>query len=327
MQAQNSYRCSQIDLYLVCNEAIKLIDEHLPTLANVSTSFTPQLITDLKALVLAAESMPDNQARQSTSEVLRTQLVAAADKLLLYFRLLLLHIKSAFPATVHKTMFEAAGHKYYPDAANNSWDDCTSLILSANNFLNLHANTLATDGTMPQNFPADFALLAATFRTLHSQFITSTRHAEDSTYDKVTFNNNLYRVVMTQLEYGNIFFGNTPELSEKFTFQYLYRYITGVKAAGLKGIITNKATNRPVPNALITVFKAPNTSYAAVSNLDGEYDLSPIASGSYTLTCEATDFLTATFTKDVSVGTTSKFDISIEPAPLPDSNPANPSTL
>src|SRR5205085_10659403 len=97
------------------------------------------------------------QARGSVSETLRVQLAQAAHTCLDNWQKLKSYIADAFPEELQKTMLEAAGAKYYRQAAKEGWTQMQSLLTSGSIFIHDNTETLLQNGNnMPAAFSAKF---------------------------------------------------------------------------------------------------------------------------------------------------------------------------
>jgi hypothetical protein len=104
---------------------------------------------------------------------------------------------------------------------------------------------------------------------------------------------------------------------------------TGVPAPApatyaLSGLVndgTSGASGR-IPNVTVKVVDGANTGKSAITDASGNYAITGLAPGRFTLSASATDFQTATKTDSLSANTTVDFALVRTPAPSPTPSPA-----
>lgn len=323
MSTSASYKCSQAHLYLSCEEAIILIDTHINRLNMASPAFNATYVQDLKLQLQAARSLPSHQTRNEAHESARVDLVKATDDLIDSYELFQFHIDRAYPKDLREAKHEAAGKLHLAKAKRYAWDALESLITSAQYALAAFSADLLANNNMKPSYPNAFDGLVQAVRSAYLEFNAATRASTDGTNAKITANNAIYEAIQDALKLGRIVFKRKPEIADKFHFDSLLDFVSGTSAAGLKGTITNQTNDEPIAGATISLV---GTNYTTTTAADGTYDLSPVASGTYTVQCSAPGFQPQTITaKQVKIGTISRLLIELDPVAAPTStNP--PST-
>ncbi len=110
---------------------------------------------------------------------------------------------------------------------------------------------------------------------------------------------------------GQKVFRNDDLLKSQFTVAFLLSQARGTKAAGVGGKVWVANTKTAIEGAQITLVELAKS---VVTDAKGHYELSPVASGTYTLRVEIAGYNTLTIENYViEIGTVSRLNIELQP--------------
>ncbi|MBL7765790.1 MAG: carboxypeptidase-like regulatory domain-containing protein, partial [Chitinophagaceae bacterium] len=128
--------------------------------------------------------------------------------------------------------------------------------------------------------------------------------------EKILANNEVYTELSKMMADGQTIFKDKDAILKQFTLVDLLNLVSGAGTAGVRGTVLNATNNKAIPEVTITVDETGN---AAVSDDVGKYEISPMASGDYTLIISADGFQTQTIAHKVLIGTISTLNITLNP--------------
>jgi len=221
------------------------------------------------------------------------------------------YINTSFPEAAIKARLEEAGAQRYEKAANYNWEELRMMNVEANNFLTLHAATLAAGNNMPLAFPANYATAATSFATKYEAFIESEEQAVVATNTKITANNALHEKLMNMFKDGQEIFKTQEQIKRQFVLDTVLGLISNPGAAGLRGKVISAQDLLPIANATIEIL---NTSYTTNTNAEGNYLIKPLATGSYDIRFSAPPTYRDKVIQNIqiSTGVTSTLDTELE---------------
>lgn len=306
------YNCTQQELYTIAKVAWQSNLQHLVDFNDFKTKYDNAYATARLAEVNAAESIPDEQARNAASEINRIILEEAAVACLNAWQKLKRYTADAFPVAYQKVKLEESGSDYYLKASQSNWESVQGLMSSGENYLIKNQTALVANNNMPAAFSATFTALKTDFNTKLTTFLDSEEIAKQGTQAKVSANNNIYSFLIDMMLDGQEIFKTDEAIRSQFIFSDVLYLVSGAGSAGFKGIVTSTDGITPVKGAIISIIGKTNT---ATSDTDGKYNYSPIASGTYNLTITATGYADLLVTDHkVLVGTISTLNIKLTPS-------------
>ncbi len=301
------YPCAQSELYPACNLGWTSCEQHVADFAAFSPRYDAALIALMRTAISAAEDLPDDQARNANTEILRLQLAAKSKLCTDKWQRIKRYTAKAFSEAEQKPKLEEAGSKNYTAASNNNWDKVRALNNSGLAYLTNNQVALELDNNMPTTFIADYTTEKDAFEALHQDFLDSEETSKQGTQGKVEANNRIYNDLIEMCLDGQEIFKGNEAVKAQFVFKDILRLVSGAKAAGIKGLITSASDGVGVPDAQIQLISGIKI---AKSDASGRYELKPIASGTYSIEVSAAGYVTQLIEDVViRVGQVSTLDI------------------
>lgn len=306
-----NYPCTQQELYTISRLGWQSCTQNLPAFTAFKPRYTASYITTQTTSIDDAQALPSEQARNAIAESLRIQLSESNRNLLTLFQGLKRYITDAFPPSLLKPEFEAAGQKDYEKASQNNWDSAQGLYTSANQYITDKLVILTANQNMPPTFKVTFDTARTQFNILHQEFLDAEETATIAAETKVIANNTIYDTLINMFLDGQEIFRKEDAIRKQFTFSDLLYLVSGAGTAGVRGTITDSITTMPISQAEINIIESGDTF---ITPDTGKYQISPMASGSYTIKIEAPAYIPQTITShQVLVGTISTLNISLVP--------------
>ena len=301
------YHSTMEHLYTICDMGWTSCSQFQPSFLDFKPRYTPTFIAACKAAIVAARSMRGNQVRGAVAEDLHITLVEQGARSRTDFQGLKRYIYGAFDTERQKPQYEAAGQQYYQKASENNWDAIESLNLYATNYISDNEAILANNDNMPPTFLATYLANAAEFRTTHQAFMQAGENAEEGTQAKVIANNGIYDTLIEMLLDGQYIFRDDDAIRKQFVFSELLERAGGVGTAGVRGTIRDNDSQLPVANATVHIL---NTNKTALSDLEGRYEIKPLANGLYDIRISAPGYEDIIITQhEVLVGVVSTLNV------------------
>ncbi|MBL7764970.1 MAG: carboxypeptidase regulatory-like domain-containing protein [Chitinophagaceae bacterium] len=307
----NKYNCPQQDLYTIVYMGWKSCRKKLSAFTDFKPVYTDAYIDEKIAQADAAEKMPSEQERDGKISSLRLHLLDANQICLTNFQSLKRYIDTAFTPKYAGPEYATIGNELYSKALHKNWDTTKSIMTKCSTYIAQNVVKLSENLNMPPSFPAKFESDLANFNTLHHDFLEAEESALDQTKAKIDANNAIYTDLMAMFADAQILFKNEDALLKQFTFSDVLYLVSGAGTAGIRGAITNTANNKAVKEVTITVDETQDTT---ITDETGKYEISPMASGNYTLLISAPGFESQTISHEVLVGTISTLNITLNPS-------------
>ena len=308
--AKTLYNCSVDSLYLALHYGWDLTEQHLTAFVAYKSKYTPAFVTTHREALRIAEDMPDQQARIAPTQAQRVDLVAKKEEVLTYFQFLVGYIEDAYQKDKVKIMTQSAGQAKYAKAQNNNWTSVKSLLSSAVAFIENNQADLTADDNMPLDFLTRFKQARADFDALYSLWNTDDSDSYQLTEAKINANNAVYNTILGVLSDAQKVFRNDATKAQKFTFSALLSQIRGTTAAGVSGKVVIKGTTDVLTNATISIL---SLNKSVQTDIEGRFELSPIAAGFYNIKIEAPDFepfIMENF--EIKIGTIRRLNIEMQ---------------
>ncbi len=306
-----NYNCSQSELYTISTNAWTSCSQHLAAFTAFKSKYIAGFLTTAQAEITTASNLPDDMQRTAAAKTAHVQLIAANRNILDLFQTLKRYIVDAFPIELHKINFDSAGQTYVAEANKEDWEATESLATSANSYITTNLTLLQTAGFMPTAFSSNFSTAKAAFTTIHNTYLQAEEAASIGTEAKVIANNTLYAKLMTMLIDGQDIFRNSQSIKDQFILDQILFLVQGAGTAGVRGTVTNSITTLPIAGVTIDV---QSGTYTAISDLDGKYEISPTAAGTYPISITQPGYEPYTNPAHVIlIGTISTLNIQLVP--------------
>ncbi|MBL7817795.1 MAG: hypothetical protein JNL70_22495 [Saprospiraceae bacterium] len=219
--ANNSYSCSQADLYNVCRTGWNSCGEHLAAFAAYKPKYTEGLVAQNISDINAADALDDLKSRFSGRRNLRTDLTDKKEDALFLYHQLTGYINDAYPKDKVKKMLNAAGQDYYKKAKSCNWSSVTALMNSAIPFITNNAAELSAKDNMPADFLGKFQAVKVEFDAIHESLKSEEGTSSKETSKKQMANNDIFNNLKVMLKDAKIIFRRDPAILKKFTLATL----------------------------------------------------------------------------------------------------------
>jgi hypothetical protein len=310
---QTTYNCTQPELYAVARTGWNSYTQYLAQFTDYRGYYLAAYATAALAEIDAAELLPDAQARYANSEVLRTELVAAADDCLARWQTLKRYISTSFAPAAIKPRLEEAGANRYEKAANYNWEELRMMNVNATAFIAAHTPALVLGNNMPLMFPTDYAAAITLYNVKMQAFIDSEEAAYNATEEKIAANNAVHAKLMNMFKDGQEIFMHEEGKRREFTFDTVLGLISSPGQAGIRGVVRDAATQLPIENADVRILI--NDRYAT-TDAAGRYEIKPLSHGYYDIRIVALGYADQVVSQhEVLTGTISTLDILLVPLP------------
>ena len=304
------YNCSQQELYTGAKIAWTLYGQYQPTFQKYRAFYKPDLVNVNIAIIDVTDKMPDDKTRTAAISMERAKLTEVNDAVLFNFNLLEVYINGAFDATLVPMMKKAAGDQFYNKAVQLNWTSTLSLLSAAVPYTEDTMVELQKNENMPNNFLPDFKAVYVDFNAQYKKYIEATQVSSTVGLQKMRANNAIYTNVMDMLADAQVFFKNDPSVATKFVWVNIVSQTRGTKSAGLNGKITDLATGLVIANVEVSVV---NGNKIVVTDAEGRFDLSPLASGIYSISVAKEGYNTVVVqNQEVKVGVVSRLNVVLE---------------
>lgn len=301
------YNCTQSELYTICNLGWQACKAIIATFFGLNTNYVLVFVNARIAAIAAAAALPDFQARSAIAELIRTDLIAKNDAVLLLMQQLKQYITYSFAATQWQIQWDAAGLGYYRDASNFNWDSTASMLISMDAFITAN-NAALLAGGMPAAFAASVTTAKTDFDTLHIDYETARAAAYSATEDKINANNQLYVDLLAMFADAKLLGLSYADMAS-FTFSRLLTMISGGGFSVLQGYVYDLATNAPIAGATVSI---PSLGVSTVTDTTGFYQISPLPAATYSFVTSQPGYVDNTTSITLSTGTTSTQDIYLD---------------
>jgi hypothetical protein len=308
MATQAIYAMKQAELYTICFMAWDSCLVHLTDFTAFSAGYTAPAITARKAQITAAKALPDYQARNSTAEIMRVQLIETNTAACDLWQKLKRYISYAFPSNQWQIQWDAAGMNYYLNASNLNWDSTEQLMNAGKAFITANSAALLLNNNMPATFSANFTATTTTFTTKHQVYLQEREDVRIDTQAKVLANNQIYTNLIAMLADGKLIYQNDPAVKNEFTLTTLMSIVSNSGLSGVKGTVADSVSRAPLAGVTITIIEL---NLNTTTDVNGFYTIDA-PSGSYTLEASGvgiTTPITVSFTIATGVQTTVNVDV------------------
>jgi len=292
----SEYRCSQSDLYTVCETIANTQTANSSAFENYSNLYGPTTGSDLLSAIANARALPGEAGRSAEHMVLRRELRELGTEGLALFQRLMSYIRDGFPAADYDTMLSAAGHGNYEAAQNENWDAERTMLDDATTFIGTYAAEL-TGGGMPAAFETTFSDLKTDFGTKHNAFLQAEEAVKHETDKKVMANNKIYAETIRICEDGKRIFRTDGATREEFTFEKVLELVRGGQSGhGVSGKTMKALDLSALPQTKVLLERLlEDGTYVLedelMSDNDGLFKFNDVVNGKYRLTSEKVGYL------------------------------------
>lgn len=306
------YKCTQQELYTGARIAWTTFGQYQPTFAKYKAFYKPELADVNFAIITATDKMPDDKTRAATVTAVRMKLVDCNAKVIFCFNVLEGYINSAYDVSLRPVMKKAAGDQFYDKAVKQNWTSTLGLLSSAIPFVEDNAADLSKNENMTPQYLPDFKVVKAEFDVQYALYIEAVNTSETVTLQKNIANNAIYISVLDMFADAQTYFKNEPTVAEKFVWNTIVAQTKGTKAAGFNGKVTDAITGNVLANAQLKVLMSDKT---AATDAEGRFDLSPLASGLYSITVVLEGYEPVKLTaQEVKIGIIGRLNVEMTPA-------------
>lgn len=306
-----SYRCTQQEVYISCRAGAKSCKDNLSFFAAFSPIYTDKWLEQFLQKVADAEALPNAQLRNSAAELKRVELEENAQIATNLWQTLKRYSTKAYPnPEVLKIKLDTAGAAYYEKAANQSWKDLTTLMSSANMFIQDNLSDLKPGTIIPTDFPDIFKDSKDNCKQIFDDFIQLQEAEKINTENKIKANNEIYSILIEMFKDGQAIFKGQEETVKQFIFDEVLALIS-TSTTGLKGKIVAAVTNAPIPGTTIT---SNDEKYQTQTDEAGQYAFHQITAGQHGFKVEKAGYGSQEFLIELDLGVTKTQNLTLQPA-------------
>jgi hypothetical protein len=303
------FNCSQPALYSISSTIYENASNHREALAEFKAKYTTEYLESFRQQIEQARALPSQDARTALHETVRIELVDRSKDCLKKWQFLKRYIYDAYPQSMHKAMYNAAGWQDYEKAASQNWEHVSSLMSSGYEFIRSHQNALMANDNMPAGFPDLFQASFEQFTAAYELFKQRMQQAAAGTQAKMEANNALYLTAISICEDGYQVFSGNPALQQQFSFNRISEMVTPPGASSVIVTVTSAVNNQPLPMTTVTVRGVEYTT-----NAQGRMEKHQLSAGPADIRVEADGYLP--FEETVTLNTGTAKHIRIQLAPL-----------
>jgi hypothetical protein len=303
-----NYPCTEEELYTICRLGWQSFEQNIDLFTAFKTRYTLAFAADRKKEVEEAAVMPNFQTRDAIAESFRIELMGLSKKNLANWQKLKRYLADAFPIELQKPQLEGAGQDYYAKAGNEDWDAFRGLVTTGSTFINTNTIALQAGENMPPSFQAAFDADKVAFETKHQAFLDSREQSPIEREKKVKANNDIYARLMSMFLDGQEIFKDEDAVLKQYIFDQVLRVVSGTGTAGIRGVATDAVTGLPIAGLTIEI---EGTGKTAITDEDGKYMITQVASGKYNLLFSAEGYQAKKQTHEIIVGTVSTLNITL----------------
>mgnify|MGYP000341896664 CR=1 FL=1 len=275
------FNCTENELYAACAYGWESFSHHLDRFYALKPKYNAAFLKEKKAELGRVMKMHDHNQRSAASEQSRKTLKHHAELCLQAWKKLRLYIEGAWPADEHDMMLKGAGLPDYKEAVKFRWETFSSLLSSAQAFIQDNKDRLLTGNNMPKSFPEEFNKLAMAFSAENLRHQDTVKQSAILATEKTAANNGLYADLMSMFKDARMIFRKEPDTLRFFTFDYVLLLLSGPGTAGIKGVVSNaQLPLRPIPGLELVIIETGDT---LTPGEDGSYRFNQLAAGLYTL--------------------------------------------
>ncbi len=220
-----AYRCSQSVLYETSKLVLVSLNRELKEFSRFKTRYNNQFTDKVYLTLDKAMNMPDFQNRNSKSSGEHIEMKKAFLSCATHWQTLKRYIIACYPENFHEALFEKAGIQFYKKANLKHWESARLLLISAQNFLNLHKDELMANENMPSEYPALFSIAHSNFSKYLFIFQQSEIRAKEQTAQKIDINNQLFELISEICLDGQIIFKSQTNIKSEFIFSHLLKQV------------------------------------------------------------------------------------------------------
>ncbi|MBI1224109.1 MAG: hypothetical protein GC192_02630 [Bacteroidetes bacterium] len=307
------YNCTQQNFISVALRAWGYCLTLVSRFAAASGIYTTTYIADQVTKVNEADALPNNAQRMSSRIIAHFDLIYANVSVRKSWKMLKAYITIAYAQPLRNVKLMDAGYEYYRGVGADKWEDTATLITMAKAFMAANLTELTANDNMPATFPDDFDAITTTFTNERTVFMNQKESALEGTTLKDKSIREREEELSVMLLLAKSIFEDEPDNLKKFTFTDLLKEVRGTDAAGLKGLITDGATEMPLQGVLVS-----NGVDTVTSGSDGKYFLE-MPSGSYRISFNLTGYQEVILeNRLVKVGMKGRYNAALQPVPMAD---------
>lgn len=309
-----AFHCTQQELYSVGRIGYTSVIDRLAQFTAFKAKYVAAFFTALNAEIDAAEALPDEEQRQEDARTFRVVLKTKATEGMAFWQTLKRYITDAYPANEVEIKLDAAGQAHYRKAGKDDWAAVQRLLVDGNTFITDNTADLSAGGNMPAAFATTFGTAKTDYDTAYNDFFNASQNSEVATQTKMIANNTVHSKMMSVFLDGQEIFKNDEAVKKLYTFDQILLTITGPGIAGVRGSIKDSITNLLITSGVtISIF---GTDHTTTVGPDGRYEISPVASGTYTIVITCPDYQDQQITNvEIETGTLKTLNIVLVPLP------------
>jgi Carboxypeptidase regulatory-like domain len=309
----SSFNFSQQELYVVTAFFWNAVSRFLPQFSTVFPFYSAAYVAERLKKVEEARAIPNQVSRQDDKKTKGLHLEETLDDCLICYRTLKAYIARLYPTSeLQKIKIEASGQKHYTKASAGNRAALGDLNDSAIQFLVNNADDIKGKNVIPDNFLANYQAAIEQYQAAQTEYLNAASDVKGVTTDNTEANNEIYREMLQGIDEAKIVFIKDPAQSDYFSVSNFLSLASGSSFAGLKGTITDAATEKAVKNAQIWI---AGKEKPLTTDKFGKFDLGQLGSGNYVIRVTAEGYVEQTFPKyEVKLGVYNYLNVALKAA-------------
>ena len=307
MPTQTDYNCTQVELYTGTDTVLTSYKDHLNDFKDFSPMYTAQTAVGLKAQLVAAEALPDEDVRDETTETQIVLMKTSCDGGCELMQTLKRYMEKTWKGDLLKPKLGAAGFGYYEKAAGYNWEASKTLLNDGVTFITTPVNADALKPVMATNFQEKLTTQRDGFVTLYNALIQLEEGNRVGTGEKLVANNALYQAIIEVCKDGRDIFKRNEDVRAEFTWDTVVTLVGGTGVTGLRGVLTD-ANGMLLAGVLV---RSSDKKYETTTDADGKYAFNQITGGKHTFEFSKAGFVSQSVEVDLTVGVGKKVDVTL----------------
>lgn len=306
----NKYRCTQPELYSAARMVIRAAVREIANFTPVKGKYNAALFTVLESEVASCEARPDEQSRTGAAEAMHILTKQRAEECLRKWQFLKGYIEDApsMQGALQKPALEAAGSTHYRNASGDDWESVNQLMVSGIQFVTDNFTELSDGNNMPASFATDIANAHTAFLEMWQSFQDEEELNTIQAQAKVAANNALYDNIIQVCKDGQRIYRDDEARRAQFVWDSVLYLVRGAGIAGIRGTVKDAVTETPIVNATVLIVQTGDTG---ITDEEGNYRITGVAAGSYTVRCTAVGYTAEERPFEVLTGTISTLNFSL----------------
>jgi len=277
-----SYKCSEDELYQVCQIILVSLREELGAFAVFKAKYTTGFADGVEDEIKAAMALASNNQRAVKHEIPRINLNSRHKQCLKKLQALRLYIKEAFKdKDMQRARLKEAGFNDYHLALRKDWEKVIAIMRHGTQFIAGNRTDLQANDNMPVGFEAAFIADEIDLKNRVVTFEHMRAKTLEGTLEKVKANNALYKTFIRICGDGRFVFRDNAAKREQFIFNRVMELVTPRNAGRLKFDVKEAGTNLPLAGMELVIQQEGDVALVCMTDKKGRGVFEGLSAGVY----------------------------------------------